>query len=53
MMITQNSHLLAYHLPGAQLRIYTDAGHGFLDEYPNEFADDVNAFLSKVTRDTV
>jgi len=46
MMITENSHLLAHHLPNAQLRIYPDAGHGFLDQYPKEFADHVNAFLN-------
>jgi pimeloyl-ACP methyl ester carboxylesterase len=46
MMITENSHLLAHHLPNAQLRIYPDAGHGFLDQYPTEFADHVNAFLN-------
>ena len=46
MMITDNSRLLARHLPNAQLRIYPDAGHGFLDQYPEEFADDVNAFLN-------
>ena len=46
MMITENSRLLAHHLPNAQLRIYPDAGHGFLDQYPQEFADHVNAFLS-------
>jgi len=46
MMITENSHLLARHLPRAQLRIYPDAGHGFLDQYPKEFADHVNAFLN-------
>jgi pimeloyl-ACP methyl ester carboxylesterase len=46
MMITENSHLLADHLPNAQLRIYPDAGHGFLDQYPTEFADHVNAFLN-------
>jgi pimeloyl-ACP methyl ester carboxylesterase len=45
MMITQNSHLLADHLPNAQLRIYADAGHGFLDQYPEQFADHVRAFL--------
>jgi len=28
MMITENSYLLAHHLPNAQLRIYPDAGHG-------------------------
>src|SRR3954469_6711028 len=45
MMHTQNSHLLAEHLPDAQLRIYPDAGHGFLDQYPELFADEVHAFL--------
>jgi pimeloyl-ACP methyl ester carboxylesterase len=45
MMITENSRRLAHHLPNAQLRIYPDAGHGFLDQYPEDFADDVNAFL--------
>jgi pimeloyl-ACP methyl ester carboxylesterase len=45
MMHTQNSHLLAEHLPNAQLRIYPDAGHGFLNQYPELFADDVHAFL--------
>ena len=28
MMITENSSLLAHHLPNAQLRIYPDSGHG-------------------------
>jgi len=46
MMITENSRLLARHLPNAQLRIYPDAGHGFLDQYPEEFAEEVNAFLN-------
>ena len=46
MMITGNSHLLARHLANAQLRIYPDAGHGFLDQYAEEFADHVNAFLN-------
>ena len=46
MMITENSHLLAHHLPNAQLRIYPDAGHGFLDQYPEQFADHVRAFLN-------
>jgi pimeloyl-ACP methyl ester carboxylesterase len=45
MMHTQNSHLLAERLPSAQLRIYPDAGHGFLNQYPELFADDVHAFL--------
>jgi pimeloyl-ACP methyl ester carboxylesterase len=45
MMHTKNSHLLAAQLPNAQLRIYPDAGHGFLNQYPELFADDVHAFL--------
>jgi pimeloyl-ACP methyl ester carboxylesterase len=46
MMDTENSHLLAHHLPNAQLRIYPDSGHGFLDQYPTLFADHVRAFLN-------
>jgi pimeloyl-ACP methyl ester carboxylesterase len=45
MMHTPNSHLLAERLPDVRLRIYADAGHGFLNQYPELFADDVNAFL--------
>jgi pimeloyl-ACP methyl ester carboxylesterase len=46
MMHTQNSLLLAGNLPNAELRIYPDAGHGFLNQYPEQFGDDVRAFLS-------
>jgi pimeloyl-ACP methyl ester carboxylesterase len=46
MMQTRNGHLLAEHLPNAHVRIYPDAGHGFLDQYPEPFADHVRAFLS-------
>jgi pimeloyl-ACP methyl ester carboxylesterase len=45
MMHTSNSRLLADHLPNAHLRVYPDANHGFLDQYPELFADHVNAFL--------
>ncbi len=45
MMHTQNSRLLAQRLPNAHLRIYPDAGHGFLNQYPKLFAGDVHAFL--------
>jgi pimeloyl-ACP methyl ester carboxylesterase len=45
MMITEDSRLLARHLPNAQLRMYPDAGHGFLDQYPEQVAGDVTAFL--------
>ena len=47
MMHTQNSHLLAERLPNSQLRIYPDAGHGFLNQYPELFADHVHAFLEQ------
>jgi pimeloyl-ACP methyl ester carboxylesterase len=46
MMITENSRLLAEHLPNAQLRIYPDSAHGFLDQYPEQFGDHVRAFLN-------
>jgi dienelactone hydrolase len=39
MMHTKNSQLLAERLPNAHLRIYPDANHGFLDQYPELFAD--------------
>jgi pimeloyl-ACP methyl ester carboxylesterase len=47
MMHTANSRLLARRLPDARLRIYPDANHGFLDQYPERFADHVNAFLDE------
>jgi pimeloyl-ACP methyl ester carboxylesterase len=46
MVPTVNSYLLAGHLPNAQLTIYPDANHGFLFQYPHEFAREVNGFLS-------
>jgi len=46
MMHTQNSRLLAERLPNAQLQIYPDAGHGFLNQYPEQFAADVHSFLA-------
>ena len=47
MMHTRNSRLLAEHLPNAELRIYPDANHGFLDQYPEQFADDIVEFLNR------
>src|SRR3954464_10074451 len=41
MMHTENSRLLAEHLPNAELRICLDANHGFLDQYVVQFADDI------------
>jgi pimeloyl-ACP methyl ester carboxylesterase len=46
MIPTVNSQLLAEHLPQARLRIYPDAAHGFLFQYPRQFAELVTEFLS-------
>ena len=46
MVPTKNSYLLAERLPSARLKIYPDAGHGFLFQYPAEFAGEVERFLS-------
>ena len=46
MMHTENSELLADRLPNSHLRIYPDANHGFLNQYPELFGDHVGAFLS-------
>jgi pimeloyl-ACP methyl ester carboxylesterase len=40
------SYLLGGLLPNAQVRIYPDAGHGFLFQYHSEFGADVNLFLN-------
>jgi len=45
MVPTVNSFLLAGHIPDAELIIYPDSGHGFLFQYPAQFAAEVNAFL--------
>jgi pimeloyl-ACP methyl ester carboxylesterase len=45
MMLTENSRLLAEHLPNARLTVYPDSGHGFLDQYPEQFGQDVRTFL--------
>ncbi|MCX8564348.1 alpha/beta hydrolase [Mycolicibacterium mucogenicum] len=47
MMVTKNSYLLAEKIRGAQIRIYPDAGHGFLDQYPVEFGQHVSQFLQR------
>ena len=46
MIPTKLSHLLAGLIPDAQIRIYPDAAHGFLFQYPTEVAADVSAFLT-------
>jgi pimeloyl-ACP methyl ester carboxylesterase len=47
MIPTKLSHLMAGLIPDAQIRIYADAAHGFLFQYPAEVAGDVNAFLAR------
>jgi hypothetical protein len=37
-----NSYLLADHIPNAELISYPDAGHGFLFQYPHQFAAEIN-----------
>jgi pimeloyl-ACP methyl ester carboxylesterase len=46
MIPTANSWLLAQHLPNARVRIYPDSGHGFLFQWPEQFAALVHSFLS-------
>jgi pimeloyl-ACP methyl ester carboxylesterase len=45
MIPTKLSHLLAGLIPDARIRIYPDAAHGFLFQYPGEVAAVVNEFL--------
>jgi len=45
MVPTKNTELLGKHLPNATVKIYPDSGHGFLFQYPAEFAAEVNTFL--------
>jgi pimeloyl-ACP methyl ester carboxylesterase len=45
MIPTKLSHLLAGLIPDAQIRIYPDAAHGFLFQYPREVAAAINEFL--------
>jgi pimeloyl-ACP methyl ester carboxylesterase len=40
-----NTHILAQHIPNARVRIFPDAGHGFLFQWPIEFARVVHEFL--------
>jgi pimeloyl-ACP methyl ester carboxylesterase len=46
MIPTKVSHLLAGLIPNARIRIYPDAAHGFLFQYPTEVAAEMNDFLS-------
>jgi len=46
MIPTRLSHLMAGLIPDAHIRIYPDAAHGFLFQYPTEVAREVNTFLA-------
>ncbi len=46
MILPHYSCLLAGLVPQARLKIYPDSAHGFLFQHHNEFAADVDAFLS-------
>ncbi|MFE5286569.1 alpha/beta fold hydrolase [Nocardia sp. NPDC056611] len=50
MIPTVNSQLLVDHLPNARLRIFSDAAHGFLFQYPGQFATLVDEFLAGPAR---
>jgi pimeloyl-ACP methyl ester carboxylesterase len=45
MILPRYSCLLAGLIPGARLKLYPDAAHGFLFQHHDEFAADVDAFL--------
>jgi pimeloyl-ACP methyl ester carboxylesterase len=45
-----DSVVLAREIPNSRLAIYPDSGHGFLFQYPEQFAADVGNFLSAVSR---
>jgi pimeloyl-ACP methyl ester carboxylesterase len=46
MVLPHYSYLLAGLIPQSRVKIYPDAGHGFLFQHHGEFARDVGAFLS-------
>ncbi|MEU8817311.1 alpha/beta hydrolase [Actinoplanes sp. NPDC048796] len=46
MILPRYSHLLAGLIPGARLKLYPDAAHGFLFQHYAEFAADVAEFLA-------
>ncbi len=50
MILPRYSYLLAGLIPGAQIKIYPDAAHGFLFQHHEEFAADVLEFLDEPKR---
>ncbi|MDM0069606.1 alpha/beta hydrolase [Variovorax sp. J31P207] len=45
MVPTYASYAMSQQLPNAKLVVYPDSGHGFLFQYPEEFADEVLRFV--------
>ena len=45
MIPTVNSFVMQQRIPNARLKIWPDSGHGFLYQYAEELAEDVNRFL--------
>jgi pimeloyl-ACP methyl ester carboxylesterase len=46
MILPRYSYLLAGLIPGARIKLYPDAAHGFLFQHHAEFAADVDGFLA-------
>ena len=46
MILPRYSHLLAGLLPNARVSVYPNSAHGFLFQHHEQFAEDVNAFLT-------
>ena len=46
MIPTKLSHLMAGLIPHSEIRIYPDAAHGFLFQYPTEVAAEINTFMA-------
>lgn len=51
MLSTVNSYVMQQQMPNARLKIYPDSGHGFLFQFAQEFAKDVNDFLDAEIED--
>ncbi len=47
MILPRYSHLLAGLIPGAEIKIYPDAAHGFIFQHHEDFANDVTQFLDR------
>lgn len=42
----ENAYLMARHLPSARIRVFPDSSHGFLFQWPEQFAATVTSFLA-------